>query len=70
MCGMRRHSTSPPCGNLVDGLPHDCYAETMAKLARLGPAENGKLPTQNDRVKKVFLDEAYEGAKKMLSSVY
>ena len=19
-----RHSTSPPCGNLVDGLPHDC----------------------------------------------
>ena len=25
--GMERHSTSPPCGNLVDGLPHDCYTE-------------------------------------------
>ena len=22
---MQRHSTSPPCGNLVDGLPHDCH---------------------------------------------
>ena len=22
---MTRHSTSPPCGNLVDGLPHDCH---------------------------------------------
>ena len=36
-----RHSTSPPCGNLVDGLPHDCHTETIAKLARLGPAKNG-----------------------------
>ena len=40
---MTRHSTSPPCGNLVDGLPHDCHTETIAKLARLGPAQNGKL---------------------------
>ena len=37
---MKRHSTSPPCGNLVDGLPHDCHTETIAKLARLGPAKN------------------------------
>ena len=37
---MERHSTSPPCGNLVDGLPHDCHTETIAKLARLGPAKN------------------------------
>ena len=37
---MTRHSTSPPCGNLVDGLPHDCHTETIAKLARLGPAKN------------------------------
>ena len=22
MCGMTRHSTSPPCGNLVERLPH------------------------------------------------
>ena len=40
---MRRHSTSPPCGNLVDGLPHDCHTETMAKPGRLGPAQNGEL---------------------------
>ena len=39
--GMSGHSTSPPCGNLVDGLPHDCYTKTIAKLARLGPAKNG-----------------------------
>ena len=43
---MTRHSTSPPCGNLVDGLPHDCHTETVAKPGRLGPAQNGK-PMQN-----------------------
>ena len=38
---MERHSTSPPCGNLVDGLPHDCHnTETVAKPGRLGPAQN------------------------------
>ena len=35
--GMERHSTSPPCGNLVDGLPHDCHTKTIAKRARVGP---------------------------------
>ena len=44
--GMERHSTSPPCGNLVDGLPHACHAETVAKPGRLGPAQNDK-PMQN-----------------------
>ena len=39
---MEKHSTSAPCGNLVDGLPHDCYTETVAKPARLGPAQNDK----------------------------
>ena len=28
---------SHPCGNLVDGLPHDCHTETVAKRARVGP---------------------------------
>ena len=41
---MKRHSTSPPCGNLVDGLPHDCHTETVAKPARLGPAQNDETP--------------------------
>ena len=40
---MKGHSTSLPCGNLVDGSPHDCHTETTAKPARLGSAENGKL---------------------------
>ena len=31
---------------LGDGLPHDCRTETVAKPARLGPAENDK-PTEN-----------------------
>ena len=38
---MERHSTSPPRGNLVDGLPHDCHMKTIAKPARLGSAKNG-----------------------------
>ena len=40
---MAKHSTSPSCGNLVDGLPHDCHTETVAKPGRLGPAQNGEL---------------------------
>ena len=43
MCWMKKRSTSPPCGNLVDGLPRDCHTKTIAKPARVGPAENGKL---------------------------
>ena len=35
-------STSPSGGNQVDGLPPASSTETIAKLARLGPAENGK----------------------------
>ena len=65
---MERHSTSPPCGNLGDGLPHDCHnTETIAKLARLGPAKNGELVTKFGRVSNVLLDEAYEDAKKNFS---
>ena len=66
---MKRHSTSPPCGNLVDGLPHDCHTEKIAKLTRLGPAKNGELVTVFGRVDKVLIDEVYEDAKKTLSSV-
>ena len=40
---MKRHSTSPPCGNMVDGLPHDCYRKTIAKPTGLGPTENDEL---------------------------
>ena len=68
-CGMEGHSTSPPCGNLVDGLPHDCHTETVAKPGRLGPAQNGKLPPQNDRVDQVLLDDLQENPQKTLSSV-
>ena len=30
----REHSTSAPCGNLVDGLPRDCNTETVTRRAR------------------------------------
>ena len=33
---LMRHSTSPPCGNQVDGLPHDVH-NTGAALASWGP---------------------------------
>ena len=46
MLWMKGHSTSPPCGNLVDRLPHACHTKTMAKPVRLGLAQNGK-PMQN-----------------------
>ena len=32
------HSTSPPCGNLVDGLPHDCqFLEIKVYFHAAGP---------------------------------
>ena len=31
---MKRHSTSPPCGNLVDGLPHDCHILPSRRVIR------------------------------------
>ena len=37
MRDIRRRSTSPPCGNLVDGLPHDCHTEKVANWARVEP---------------------------------
>ena len=64
------HSTSAPCGNLVDGLPHACHTETIAELARLGPAENGTTLTESDRIDKVLLDNLQENPQKTLSSVY
>ena len=60
---MKRHSTSPPCGNLVDGLPHDCHTETVAKPGRLGPAKNDATPPKNDRVIDVLQYEVYEEPK-------
>ena len=36
VCGMMRHSASPPCGNLVDGS-HNCHTKTIAKQARVEP---------------------------------
>ena len=41
--------------------------ETIAQLARLGPAKNGELLTKFCRVSKVLLDEVYEDSKKTLS---
>ena len=42
---LTRHSTSPPCGNQVDGLAHDVHnTETVAKPGRLGSAKNGTTP--------------------------
>ena len=68
-CEVTRHSTSPPCGNLVDGLLHDCHTETIAKLARLGPAKNGTTLTKFCRVDNVLLDDLQENPQKTLSSV-
>ena len=31
----KRHSTSPPCGNQVDGLPHDVHTETVSIWTRV-----------------------------------
>ena len=67
---MTGHSTGPPCGNLVDGLPHDCHTETIAKLVRLGPAENDTTPPEFRRVDKVLIDQLQENPPKTLSSVY
>ena len=45
---IRGHSTSPPCGNLVDGLPHDCYLfvtwTTLEKFSPTKPSPYENLP--------------------------
>ena len=41
---LKRQSTSPLCGNQVDGLPHDVHTETVAKPGRQGPAKNDDTP--------------------------
>ena len=70
MCGMKENSTSPPCGNLVDSLPHDCHnTQTIAWLARLGPAKNGTTLTKNGRVDKVLLDHIDKSAQDWLCDV-
>ena len=37
-------STSALCG-FVDGLPHDCHTETIAKRAEVGPRAQAHTPT-------------------------
>ena len=69
-CGMKGRSTRPPCGNLVDGLPHVCHTETMTKLARLEPAENDTTPPEVGRVDNILLGDLQENPQKTLSSVY
>ena len=59
---MKRHSTSRPCGNLVDGLPHACHTEAIAKLARLGAAKNDTTPPDVN----VLLDDLQENPQKSL----
>ena len=66
MCVMKEHSTSSPCGTLVDGLPHGCHTETIAKPARLGPAKSGELVTKIGRVDKVLLDDLQENPQDLL----
>ena len=61
---------SPPCGNLVDGLPHACHTETIAKLARLGPAKNDTKLSENGRVNNVLLDHLDKSAQDWLCGVY
>ena len=33
----KRHSTSPPCGNQVDGLPHDVHTGAVVKPVPRAP---------------------------------
>ena len=47
-------STSPSGGNQVDGLQPASSTETIAKLARLGPAKNDELVTEFGRSNKVL----------------
>ena len=64
-------STSSSGGNQVDGLPPaSSNTETIAKLARLGPAKNGTTLTGFGRDIKVLMDDLMKSAQKTLSSVY
>ena len=43
-------STSPPSGNLVDGLPLDCSTRAVVYEIKMGAAKNGKLPPKTSCV--------------------
>ena len=63
-------STSLPGGNQVDGLPPASSTETIAKLVRLGAAENDTTSTENYRVDRVLVGDLQENPQKTSSSVY
>ena len=67
--GMKRHSTSPPCGNLVDGLPHDCLRKQWLSPADLGPHKmmnQCKISSSYQGL----LDEMMKSAENLSSSAY
>ena len=43
---LKRHSTSPPCGNQVDGLPHDVHSKTPSGTASPRPESDPKTTTR------------------------
>lgn len=45
---IERYSTNSLCGNLIDEIPHDCQTETIAHLARRGPAQNHTTSVEVD----------------------
>ena len=63
---VKRHSTSPPCGNLVDGSPYDCHTETVGYENKKEPTMNGTTTPQIRRVSNVLLDELKKSAQKTL----
>ena len=52
-----RQSTSPPSGNLVDGLPLDCHTRAVVYEIKRGTAKNDAPPPENGRGYDVSLND-------------
>ena len=54
---IKGQSTSPPSGNLVDGLPLVCSTRAVVYEIKMGVPKNGTPPPENGRVADVLLDD-------------
>ena len=62
--GWLSHSTGPPRGNQVDGLPRVCRTETVGQEKKKGPAINSTTLSEIGRFSKVLLDGIAKSAQK------
>ena len=64
--GRKGQSTSPPSGNLVDGLPLACHTRAVVYEIKMGATKNDTPPPENGRGVNVLLDDLAKKPQKTL----